>query len=84
MLRALVLALFVANLGYFGWTRGALAVFGFVPASLTEVEPQRLANQLRPELLQSRVEDAAAVSPLPSSSDAASAPENAASAATVR
>jgi hypothetical protein len=78
MLRAILLALVVANLGYFGWTRGAFAVFGFVPASLTETEPQRLANQLHPEWLQIRVEDAAAQAPLPSG--AASAPETAASA----
>ena len=57
MLRALVLVLLVANVGYFAWTHGALAIFGLVPARFTETEPQRLTDQLRPDLLQIRRED---------------------------
>jgi len=63
MLRALVLVLVVANIGYFAWTRGALAAFGLVPARFAETEPQRLADQLRPGLLQIRTEDNATSSP---------------------
>ncbi len=70
MLRALVLVLLVANVGYFAWTRGALAVFGLVPARFTETEPQRLADQLRPDLLQIRREDNPASPPAVAASGA--------------
>ncbi|OGA98748.1 MAG: hypothetical protein A3E79_05760 [Burkholderiales bacterium RIFCSPHIGHO2_12_FULL_61_11] len=50
MLRALVLALLLANLGYFAWTQGLLAAYGFAPAS--QSEPQRLSQQIRPEAMQ--------------------------------
>ncbi len=56
MLRALVILLVLANLVYFGWTRGALAVIGAQPAHFQEAEPQRLQQQIRPELLQIRQE----------------------------
>jgi hypothetical protein len=52
MLRAIVVLLLVANLGYYAWTHGALAVFGMEPARFNETEPQRLLQQVRPELLQ--------------------------------
>lgn len=77
MLRLLVLALLVANLGYFAWACGTFADFGWAPARLSETEPQRFANQLRPSLLRVRTEDASPAS----ASVAASAPEPAASAA---
>jgi len=80
MLRAFVLALVLANLGYFAWTHGMFAALGFVPARLTETEPQRLANQLRPGLLQIRPEAAAVLPP----SIAASSPASAASVPTVQ
>jgi hypothetical protein len=51
MLRVLVLALLLANGLYFAWSQGALAVFGLVPAALGEREPQRLQQQVRPEML---------------------------------
>ncbi len=70
MLRAVIWTLVVANAGYFAWSRGTFAAFGWVPASLTETEPQRLANQLRPGLLQIRIDDAAA----PAAQRTASAP----------
>ncbi|MDM0027681.1 sporulation protein [Variovorax saccharolyticus] len=54
MLRLLVAALLIANLGYFAWTRGALALFGAEPARFSETEPQRLQQQVRPEMLQIR------------------------------
>lgn len=56
MLRVVVIALVLANLGYFAWTRGALAVIGAQPARFGETEPQRLQQQIRPELLQIRPE----------------------------
>ena len=49
MLRFLLIALVVANLGYFVWARGDVDGRG-----LTDREPQRLAQQLRPQLLQIR------------------------------
>lgn len=49
MLRLLALLLVLANAGYFAWTRGLLADYGFAPASQTE--PQRLAQQIHPEAL---------------------------------
>ena len=49
MLRLLVLALLLANAGYFAWTQGLLADYGFAPA--VQAEPQRLAQQIRPEAM---------------------------------
>lgn len=49
MLRLLVLALLLANAGYFAWTHGLLAGYGLGPA--TQAEPQRLAQQIRPEAM---------------------------------
>ena len=49
MLRFILIALVVANLGYFVWARGDADGRG-----LTDREPQRLAQQLRPQLLQIR------------------------------
>lgn len=49
MLRLLVLLLLLANVGYFAWSRGTLAAYGFAPA--VQSEPQRLAQQLRPEAM---------------------------------
>lgn len=56
--RLIVVLLLVANLGYYGWTRGALALFGTQPASFSEREPQRVAQQVRPQMLQIRKEEA--------------------------
>ncbi|APW44497.1 hypothetical protein [Rhodoferax saidenbachensis] len=49
MLRLLVLALILANGAYFAWTSGMLRAYGFAPVQQTE--PQRLAQQLRPDAL---------------------------------
>jgi alanine racemase len=51
-LRILVVVLLLGNLGYFAWTRGGLAVFGLTPARFSETEPERLRQQVRPQLLQ--------------------------------
>ena len=47
-LRALLIVLVLANVVYFAWAHGALAAFGAVPSALTEREPQRMAQQVRP------------------------------------
>jgi hypothetical protein len=49
MLRLLVLGLILANSVYFAWTSGLLHAYGFAPAQQTE--PQRLAQQIKPEAL---------------------------------
>lgn len=50
MLRALVLLLLLANGAYYAWSQGLLSDWGLAPRE--QAEPQRLANQIRPELLQ--------------------------------
>ena len=49
MLRLLVLALLLANAGYFAYTQGLLADYGWTPA--IQAEPQRLEQQIRPEAM---------------------------------
>ena len=49
MLRLLVLALLLANGAYFAWSGGWLRAYGFAPAQ--QREPQRLAQQVKPEAL---------------------------------
>lgn len=49
MLRLLVLTLLLANAGYFAWTHGLLADYGFAPVA--QAEPQRLTQQIRPEAM---------------------------------
>lgn len=49
MLRLLVLLLLLANTGYFAWTHGMLADYGFAPTA--QSEPQRLMQQIRPEAM---------------------------------
>ena len=44
-----MLLLALANAGYFAWSHGTLAPYGFAPAA--QSEPQRLAQQLHPEAL---------------------------------
>jgi len=59
-LRLFLVALVLANAGYWLWSRGELAGFGLAPASLNEREPQRLARQVHPEWLQIRKDARAA------------------------
>jgi hypothetical protein len=49
MLRLLLLTLVLANGVYFAWTSGLLRAYGFAPAQ--QSEPQRMAQQIRPEAL---------------------------------
>ncbi len=49
MLRLLILLLLLANGAYFAWTHGALAQLGLAPAQ--QSEPERLQQQIQPELL---------------------------------
>jgi hypothetical protein len=49
MLRFFVLALLLINGVYFAWTQGFLRTFGLAPTQ--QSEPQRLAQQIRPEAL---------------------------------
>ena len=44
-----MLALVLANVGFYAWSSGLLGAYGFAPASQTE--PQRLAQQLKPDAL---------------------------------
>jgi len=52
MLRLLLVVVVLANVAYFAWSRGALAAFDLVPASMAEREPQRMGLQVRPDALQ--------------------------------
>lgn len=49
MLRLVVLLLVLLNAGYYAWSHGHLRSYGFAPAE--QREPERLAQQLRPETL---------------------------------
>ena len=49
MLRLIVLLLLLANGAYFAWAQGLLADWGVAPVQ--QAEPQRLAQQIRPEAL---------------------------------
>lgn len=50
MLRLIVLLLLLLNIGYFAWSQGWLLPYGWGPAQ--QREPQRLAQQVRPEAIQ--------------------------------
>ncbi len=52
ILRVTVLALLLANLAYFSWAQGYLLAWGLAPAR--QSEPQRLAQQIRPEAVRLR------------------------------
>ena len=49
MLRLTVLALVLANAGYYAYSQGLLSAYGFAPA--TQTEPQRVAQQIKPDML---------------------------------
>jgi hypothetical protein len=69
MLRALVAVLLLANLAFWAWSAGALQAFGLAPAS--ERDPERLAQQVRPEAV--RILTAAAAMATLNAASAASA-----------
>lgn len=50
MLRLAVIALLLANAGYYAWSQGLLKDWGFAPEE--QAEPQRMNHQIRPETLQ--------------------------------
>lgn len=68
LLRPLVLLLVLANLAFFAWSQGYLRLLGVGPAP--QSEPQRMAQQLRPQALRVLREGPAASVP----AEAASAP----------
>lgn len=70
MLRLFVLLLLLANGGYFAWSQGLLLPWGVGPSQ--QAEPQRLAQQIRPEALRivkadeaRRIEATASTAPRP-------------------
>jgi len=63
MLRLLVLTLILANGVYFAWTSGFFRAYSFAPVQ--QSEPQRVAQQIRPELLRVLSEDDVKVAEAP-------------------
>lgn len=65
MLRSTVMLLVLANALYFAWSHGYLAAYGLAP--VTQTEPQRLAQQIRPEAMRvvglNEPRDAASINP---------------------
>ena len=59
MLRVIALALLLANALYFAWGQGLLAAYGLAPAR--QSEPERLAQQIRPEAMQLVLDAAPAI-----------------------
>ena len=49
MLRLTVLALILANAGYYAYSQGLLMAYGFAPVA--QAEPQRMTQQIKPEAL---------------------------------
>ena len=81
MLRLAVIALLLANAGYYAWSQGWLRAWGLAPVE--QSEPHRLAQQIRPETL--RILQAQDATPPAPASEApagpASTPASAASSA---
>lgn len=63
MLRLVVIALLLANAGYYAWTQGWLRSAGFMPAE--QAEPQRVQQQIRPETLKVLRTQGSASAPVP-------------------
>lgn len=61
MLRFLVLILLLANGLYFAWSQNLLQPYGFAPAQ--QSEPQRVVQQVRPEVLRLSTEQAQKAAP---------------------
>ena len=79
MLRLAVIALLLANAGYYAWSQGHLRSWGLAPEE--QSEPQRMQQQIRPETLQILRVNPGKPASSPSSS-AAPAPAASAEAAT--
>ncbi len=80
MLRLLILALVLANTGYWAYTQGLLTTYGWAPPVLAE--PERLNQQIHPEAMRLRPPTAAAsaAGPAEAADDTALPTEPAASA----
>jgi hypothetical protein len=77
MLRLLFLVLLLANVLFFAWSQGMLSTLGFAPAQ--QREPQRVTNQIRPELVRVLpVQAAQAAASAANASPASSTPTQAA------
>ena len=73
MLRLAVIALLLANAGYYAWSQGLLKDWGFAPEE--QAEPQRMNQQIRPETLQIlKVNPSKSSSSAPAAASTASAP----------
>ena len=72
MLRLLALLLILANAGYYAFSQGLLAAYGLAPA--TQTEPQRMAQQIKPEAL--RILDPQEIAQLESATPSARAVAN--------
>ncbi|GAB2541192.1 SPOR domain-containing protein [Simplicispira piscis] len=74
MLRFFVLVLLLANAAYYAWSQGLLLEWGLAPVS--QSEPQRLAEQIRPEALRvvGSKTSAPAVAPAAAAQEPTSAP----------
>lgn len=72
MLRLAAIVLLLANAGYYAWSQGLLRTWGLAPQE--QAEPQRMAQQIRPETLRIlRVREAAAATPAVAGASAPSA-----------
>lgn len=72
MLRLAAIVLLLANAGYYAWTQGLLRTWGLAPQE--QAEPQRMAQQIRPETLRIlRVREAAPATPAVAAASAPSA-----------
>ena len=74
-MRALLLALLLANLVFFAWSQGWMAGAGLGP--VTQREPQRLALQIHPEQVQITPLASASATPASAPQPASSAPASA-------
>lgn len=72
MLRLAVIALLLANAGYYAWSQGLLKDWGFAPEE--QAEPQRMNQQIRPETLQILRVNPSKTSSSPSSSSSSPPP----------
>lgn len=72
MLRLAAIVLLLANAGYYAWSQGLLRTWGLAPQE--QAEPQRVAQQIRPETLRIlRVREAAPATPAVAAASAPSA-----------